>query len=377
MKGTKLVMRTVRYICFLCLSAFCIMFLLTACQGAAEERQSDPLLKLSRMSGWQADKGNPIIQAGDFMDKGLWNDPHVFKEGGQYVMYLTSSGAKAPFKPPILPFRAVSNNGLDWKLSPKRPLLDVSGTPFVSIETPSVVKYKNEYHLFYTGVYKEGAAPPFAIGHATSKDGIHWKKDALPVLTATGNASEDWNGYLVGEPGAVVYNNKIYLYFTAIQALPGKTPSLSQTIGVATTVDGKTFEKPRIALQLSVPYLEGDKFCGYSTPMATINNDKIHLFYDVVTYDDAAEPNWQQVGLHHAVSTDGNRFAQDKAPMFTRNDFNWTTGEILAPSALFEDKKLRLWFAGHVRIQDFGPLIRSGIKGRDFGIGHASISLDE
>ncbi|MFW5431458.1 MAG: hypothetical protein ACKE5Q_01595, partial [Methylophilaceae bacterium] len=249
--------------------------------------------------------------------------------------------------------------------------------PFVSIETPSVVKYKNKYHLFYTGIYKEGSAPPMAIGHAISDDGIHWKKDTLPILTATGNAIDDWNGYLVGEPGAVVYNNKIYLYFTAIQALPGKAPSLSQTIGVATTTDGNNFDKPRVALRLSVPYLEGDKFCGYSTPMATVNNDKIHLFYDVVTHDDAAEPSWQQVALHHAVSTDGSRFVQDKAPLFTRNDFNWTTGEILAPSALFEDKKLRLWFSGHVRVQDLGPLIRSGIKGGGFGIGHASISLDK
>lgn len=358
---------------FLLIIAACI---LVTCKTSSREIGDDLLLNISSQAGWRLAPENPIIQAGDFIDKGLWNDPHVMKEGGKYIMYLTSSGSANPMKPPVLPYRAVSNDGLKWTLEPKQPLLRTMGTPFVSIETPSVVKYKNIYHMFYTGVYKEGSKAPFAIGHAESIDGVVWKSDDAPILTATGNIG-DWNGYLVGEPGAVIYDEKIHLYFTAVQQLPGADLPISQVIGVATSIDGRVFTNPRIALKRSNVYPELLKFCGYSTPMATVEGDNLHLFFDVVTYSQNQDPNWQQVALHHAVSTDrGSVFVQDDAPMFTRKDFDWTRGEILAPSALMEDGKIRLWFSGHVRIKDFRPMIIRGIKGREFGIGYAEKELE-
>ena len=325
--------------------------------------------------GWHVAPNNPIIKAGDLMEKGLWNDPSVLIENNRYTMYLTSSSPQAPFNPPILPFRAVSKDGLNWSLDPKKPLMDVSGTPFVSIETPSVIKINGVYHMYYTGVYPAGSAAPYAVGHAVSNNGINWKKDAKPVLTATGKVS-DWNGFLVGEPGAVVYNNKIYVYFSAVAQTPEKSPS--QTIGVAVSSDGTNFEKPRIAISQSNLYPTTKTFCGYSTPAALVYNGRIHLFYDVATFNKNADPNWQQTAIHHAVSYDeGKSFYQDNAPIFTRNQFDWTQGEIRAPFPLVDGNKLDLWFAGNTRIPDLRPMIINGIKGRQFGIGYASISLSE
>lgn len=357
-----------------------LALLLFVCKSGlnAKQDQRAQIGSLTTQKGWQAEPGNPIIKAGDFMDKGLWNDPHVFKQGDTYIMYLTSSTTKNPFKPPVLPYRAVSKDRLNWKLDPEHALLDPSGTPFVSVETPSVVKFNGAYHMFYTGVYPAGGPSMFAIGHAVSNDGIKWVKDKQVALKPTGNG-KDFNSFIVAEPGAVVYRDTIYVYFSAVRQLPTDTPPLDQTIGYVTTNDGRNFSDAKIALKLASTYPRSSNFCGYSTPMAVVHNDKIHLFHDVAIYNDAfnggdLEPKWQQVALAHAVSADGGvTFQQDKAPIFIRNNFDWTGGEILAPSALFENGKVHLWFAGMVPRRDFRPLILRGIKGREFGIGYASI----
>jgi sucrose-6-phosphate hydrolase SacC (GH32 family) len=285
-------------------------------------------------------------------------------------MYLTSS-AEEPFKPPVLTFRAVSSDGVSWRLDPQDPLMRPAGTPFVSIETPSVVRFRGMYHMYYSGIMPPGKVPIMAIGHATSEDGVSWRTDTQPVLSATG-ALEDWDGFLVGEPGAVVYNEKILLYFSAVGARAGGDPPQSQTIGVATSDDGVSFSRPRIALAQSPTYPPEQGFVGYSTPAALVANGGIHLFYDVAHYRRGRNPEWQQVALNHAVSRDGGlTFHQDPAPLFARTDFTWTQGEILAPCVLLDGDRVLMWFGGHVPNAELGPLILRGFKGREFGIGMA------
>lgn len=341
----------------------------TLCSCAA---QTEPPAVLKSQPGWKADTTRPLIQAGDMRDRGLWNDPCVLKEGGSYIMYMTSS-VNEPFQPPVLPFRATSKDGTNWKLNPKTPLLNPAGTPFVSLETPSVVRFRGAYHMFFTGIYPPGHMPPMAIGHAVSNDGISWKTDKEPVITATGTP-RDWNGYLVGEPGAVIHNGRISLYFTAIGARPGGRPPQLQTIALATTLDGRSFSEAKKVLGQSSLYRPEQGYVGYSTPSAYVFDNKVHLFFDVAHYQKGAEREWHQVALHHAVSPDGEtNFIQDSAPIFARSSFGWTSGEIRSPSVLLDDDVLKLWFAGNVAISDLAPLIRRGMKGKEFGIGFASI----
>jgi len=335
-------------------------------RGAGQEP-----LGLTSSGGWTFPLPNPVIKAGDLRPKGLWNDPSVIVAGGQYVMFMTTS-VDAPFKPPVLPFRAVSTDGLSWTLSPGTPLMGPAGTPFVSIETPSVVLYHGMFHMFFTGVYGRPDPAPMAIGHAVSPDGINWTVTPGPVIAATGKPN-DWNGYLVGEPGAIVRNDQIFVYFSAVGARPGGAPPQLQSIGLARTSDGTNFQPAKQVLLQAALYPPEKGFVGYSTPAAFELNGRVHLVYDVALYRRNGDPDWQQVALHHAVSSDGETgFAQDPAPWFTRDDFPWTSGEILAPAALIDGTTLRLWFAGHVRRADLGPMIRRGIAGGEFGIGYAT-----
>lgn len=334
--------------------------------------QSEPSAASKKGSAWKTDAKRPLIQAGDMRDKGLWNDPCVLKEGGSYIMYMTSS-VNEPFQPPVLPFRATSKDGIHWKLDPKTPLLNPEGTPFVSLETPSVVRYRDEYHMFFTGIYPPGHMPPMAIGHAVSRDGVSWKVDKDPVITATGTP-QDWNGYLVAEPGAVLHNDGISLYFTAVGARPGGQPPQLQTIALAKTLDGRNFSEAKSVLGQSPLYPPKQGYVGYSTPSASLIDEKVHLFFDVAHYEKGADREWHQVALHHAVSSDGeSNFVQDSAPIFMRNSLEWTSGEIRSPCVLLDNGELKLWFAGNVALRDLAPLIRRGMKGREFGIGIASI----
>ena len=324
-------------------------------------------------SGWTPYSALPVIPAGSLRHQALWNDPCVIKSGGTYVMYMTTS-TQVPFQPPVLPFRATSTDGAHWKLSPATPLLDISQTPFASAETPSVVLYKGTYHMFFTGIYTHPGSAPMAVGHAQSADGIHWAVSAQPVLQASGRV-RDWNGYSVAEPGAVVYNDAIYVYFTATGARASGRPPQDQSIGLATTVDGTHFTSQTRVLRQTGFYPSAKGYAGYSTPSAYVQGGRINLVYDVAKFTEGANPEWQQVAILHSVASNPDGmgiFYDDKVPMFQRSDFSWTSGEILAPTVLVDGAKLKMWFAGHVRNEDLGPLIQNDFAGPYFGIGYAT-----
>lgn len=286
---------------------------------------------------------NPIIKSNDFFSGSNWNDPHVMHDGNQFIMYASAS---KNFDGNVKIFRLISENGINWELSPTNAVLEksVSGWDSHSVETPAVIQYEGKYHLFYTGYSGTFSETQFyKIGHATSMDGISWTKDATFLLESTdpsGVPNLDFNQFIVGEPGPVIFDGKIYLYFTAV----GANTSVSTTwevIGL-TTYDGTTWSTPQSILEPDLTIYPRLSFYGYSTPNAIVKDGKVHLYYDVV-----ADP-WKQVKLHHAVSADGiSGWLQDTSSLLNKEDFNWTQEEIRSPSALEYNEKLFMYFAGH------------------------------
>lgn len=312
----------------------------------------------------------PIIQAGDLREKALWNDPSVLKENGRYTMYMTTS-IEEPFDPPILPFKASSADGQNWILDSQQPVLTAQGGPYDSVETPSVVKFGGKYHMFFTGVYPEGQASPMSIGHATSQDGNSWQIKSWELLKATGDNA--WNGYLVGEPGAVVVEGQLYVFFSAVGARAGSDIPL-QTLGLITSADGQKFSAPHPILGQGAMYPLSEGYAGYSSPTAVYENGKIHVFYSVVNVDKNQNPEWQQVAIHHAWTVPGgNGFTEDDQALLTRDSTSWTSGEVLAPSVIRDGSTAKMWFGGHVALSELAPLINRGIKGPEFGIGYATV----
>jgi hypothetical protein len=170
--------------------------------------------------------------------------------------------------------------------------------------------------------------------------------DAAPVLESPGTAT--WYGSIVGEPGAIVYHDSIFVFFTAggIQAsLP------IQGIGLMKSADGTNFGIPsqEVFLPQDVYPLSSD-YWGLSTPSALAINDSIYLFTDVAKI---VGGNWTQVALHQ-FKTEGNSgvWYHDPNPIHVQQDFGWTNGnylsEIRSITPLLDDNGLlRIWYAGN------------------------------
>lgn len=345
--------------------------------GCEQVLEPDSLISVS--DAWQQHPNNPIIKMGDLRKHSNWNDPSVLNEGREYVMYMTTTRGK-PFETPVLPFRAVSKDGLNWTLSPKKALLSNEGTDYAKIETPSVVKFRGKYHMFFTGVYEEGSLPAMSIGHATSLDGKKWtlSNRGEPVLQATGNLA-DWNGYAVAEPGAIVYQDKIYVYYGATGGRPSGNPPQLQVIALAITTDGVNYSQPLSVLrQCPLQYPPEKGYCGYSTPAALVIDGNIHLFYAVAQFRKHANPDWAQVALHHAKSMNGGtQFVQDDLAVMRRGQHAWLETEVRSPSLLLEGDTLKMWYAGHGEMSRvMHDMLKVG-KGNLFGIGYATIEKSQ
>jgi predicted GH43/DUF377 family glycosyl hydrolase len=335
----------------------------------------NPTAKIPVQSHWRFDSQNPILRFGDLRPLASWNDPCVLKSDTGYVMYLTTA-LRQPGAPPVLPFRALSSDGRKWRLDPETPLLQPGSSgafDSASVETPSVVRFRNQYHLYYTGVGSGGLTGAMAIGHAVSEDGVRWTKDPQPVIAPTGKHT-DWNGFQIAEPAAVVFRDKVYLYFTAVSLRQGGQPPARRVLGLALSENGKEFGSPELVLEPHDLYPPEKGFDGYSTPAAAVSNGKMHLFYDIGYFNAKSAHAWSQVALHHAVSADGRtKWVQDKEAITTRDRARWTGLEVRAPAPLFEGNRLRLWFAGNANPNEFIETVRSTGRTDLFGIGYAEL----
>ncbi len=313
-------------------------------------------------SCFTASSANPVLTRDTQLAGSDWNDPSVLKVGSQFVMYASSD---QNFDFNIAVYRLVSEDGITWSLSPATPVLEASPSlgawDHRAVETPSVIVLNGQYHMFYTGYATNHTDPnSYKIGHATSSDGITWTKDANFILAPNDPSNSTpnltFNQWISAEPAAVVFEGKIFLYFSAVGANTGVNTTL-QVIGLTTSADGQTWTTPKSVLEPDQTLYPRATWLGYSTPNAVVINDKMYLFFDVVQ----ASP-WKQQRIHFASSNDGeSSWTQSTEAIFANSQFTWTSNEIRSPSLLLDGTKLHLWFAG-----DNGSVL---------GIGQASCAL--
>ena len=353
-------------------SAASAVAVLASCSGSGGGSTSDtapvPTVDASKIAAACFQGGTtPELHIGSGFAGADWNDPHVLKVGGEYWMYASSNLGFAPTPPsPVQIYRFTSTDAVSWTLNPAAPVLTVIAGQWDQggNETPAVVSFGSKYHMFWTGypdAWPNLNAFNFRIGHATSTDGIAWTKDATYLLGPSG-VSGDFAQYIVGEPGPVVFNNTLFLYFTAVGVDAGLAASL-QVIGVM-TFDGTTWSAPALVFKPDqTVYPRASNWVGYSTPNAAVIGGKVHVFVDVA--NDHGNDTWTQEALHHAYSSDGlTGWAQDAAPIRGLTDFAWTKREIRSPGAYVDGTTLRLYFAGD-------DLLNTGA----WGIGQMACSL--
>jgi len=286
---------------------------------------------------------DPIIDWNDLM-VGSWADPTILKMNNEYIMYTSAMHGGVSTPEPISIYRFTSVDGYDWNMSPSTPILEpANGTYFQGgIETPNAVYFNGMYHMYNT-VYLQNIPSLFKISHATSLDGINWIMDAEPALFP--DSILNWMSKIVAEPGALVKNDTLYLFYTAI----GFNGNVS--IGLVRSVDGTTyFDTTQVVTIPNDIYPVSEGYLGVSTPDATLVGDTIYLFTDLVRTDQ--HTYWNQVCLHQFKSYgDINNWYYDTTNIHMSEDFNWTNGnylsQLLGATPLMDGNRLRLWYWGY------------------------------
>jgi hypothetical protein len=237
-------------------------------------------------------------------------------------------------------------------MNPSTPVLEpVNGTFYEGgIETPNVVFFNSEFHMYNT-VYFQNDPFQFKISHATSPNGINWTMDNFPVIVP--DSTVDWMSEIIGEPGALVKDDTLYLFYTGIS----NTGDVS--IGLVRSLDGSSFfDTIQVVTIPRDVYPVVDGYLGLSTPDATLVGDTIYLFTDIVRTDTFND--WNQVGLQQFKSYgDINKWYYDTTNIHMSSDFAWTDGnylsQLLGVAPLMDGNRLRLWYWGY-DLAEIGPL---------------------
>lgn len=251
----------------------------------------------------------------------------------------------------IKTYRLTSPNGINWTLNPINAVFErsASGWDKKSIETPDVVYYRGKYHLFYTG-YPVAFDDAFAyrIGHASSFDGITWTRETVstPLLGPSDPTNLTplltFDQWVVAEPGAVVFNDKIYLYFAA-SGSNDEVNSTADVIGLS-IYDGNSWSAQKEVMRAEqTVYPRGNNIKGFSTPSATLMDNKVHLFETIVT-----DTPFNHFKIHHAYSVDGEtNWVQDSTHIIEKAEQTWHSDDIVGPTALLDGKTVYLWYGGN------------------------------
>jgi len=286
---------------------------------------------------------NPIIDWNDFI-VGSWADPTILKVNNEYIMYVSAMRGGISTPQPISIYRLASSDGYSWVMDPATPVFEpVDGTFFEGgIETPNVVFFNGEYHMYNT-VYLQNVPSLFKVSHATSLDGINWAMDNTPVLAP--DTTVNWMSNIVAEPGSLVKNDTLYLFYTGISNVG------DVSIGLVRSLDGNSFLDTTQVITIPRDiYPASEGYLGLSTPDATLVGDTIYLFTDLVRTDTFT--SWNQVGLHQFKSYgDINKWYNDTTNIHMSNDFTWTDGnylsQLLGVTPLMDDNRLRIWYWGY------------------------------
>ena len=215
---------------------------------------------------WIKYSGNPVLipEPGTF-DEGSVEGHNVIRENGQYKMWysgLRNGKYQIGY--------ATSSDGMFWNkyLSP---VLTYGNTGWDAggVGYGNVLSNPGGYTMYYSGI-----GQVYAIGRATSLDGITWQKDTInnPILTP--GLQGQWDDVLVGAPNCFQKNNILYMYYEGWQSTG------IQSIGLATsTNDGVTWSKYG-SNPVLIPGISGSWDASYvEAPIVIFLDDTIHMWY--------------------------------------------------------------------------------------------------
>ena len=317
---------------------------------------------------------NPLRNSAgaDLVTHKVVSDPCMLLEDGRYRMWFTTV-LNAYTEEQVMGIAyAESDDGLAWKVRrdprTQSPDLIVKPTPgswdAEGVETCSVVRTSvGKYVLFYTGDMPPKGSDQYAIGMATSDDGIVWKKHEKPVLTP----QLDWEQPFAGDansrhkPGgvlepSVVYDEKNSMFRMWYAALGMKNGVPGFRIGHATSKDSYVWTREAQPVFEAGATGAWDDLIVSHTCVVPDPKEGYHLFYFGSSARNDAEGEtlggtaFTAGAIGHAFSRDGLKWTRDlRNPVLSPVPKTWEAWTIGGPTAAFIKGKLNLWYFGSDR----------------------------
>lgn len=158
---------------------------------------------------WIDYSNNPIIsKSNNYYDYYGVAQPVVLFDEGIYKMWYVGLDYAGSGRGNIL--YAFSNDGMNWTQYNNNPVMtprNYYSWDNQNVQPGAVLKENGVYKMYYSGFSDVGSY--WYIGLATSIDGINWEKYPNPILTPTNS----WEFQMV--PSSIIkYDNVYYLYYT-------------------------------------------------------------------------------------------------------------------------------------------------------------------
>lgn len=214
-------------------------------------------------------------------------------------------------------------NCLSWTHHPDNPILPPSGETWKSHWTanPDFQRFQDRLLLYYRG----NGRMPGDDGNYHDRIGVAEVQDITPgTLELTdlnngepvidiGECPDDFDCGMVLDPAAVIFNGKVYLYYSAI-GVDGAIENWQ--VGCAVSEDGVHFEK------------KGQVKWG-RCPEVVKKDGKIYLFFQIYKND--------RYKTHLAVSDDGINFTDVQGdPVFQGEEGSWDKYSVVT-SRIFKE----------------------------------------
>ena len=288
------------------------------------------LLPPSISATWTKYAGNPILEPGA---AGTWDDqgvfaPSVMLQDGIYKMWYAGYGG-SPGPVGRIGY-ATSTDGLHWTKN-ANPVLGPSDSWEIDLGQPIVIfdETENNYKMWFTSTGKGTTSDIWRIGSATSPDGLVWLRDPGFVIMGTPG---EWDSRGTAAPSVLKIDGIDGIYKMWYGGLKnGGIPQL----GYATSQYGKVWEKysenPIMAPSASEPAVVGD-------PHVIKELDNYTMFYH------AYQP---PSTMNMATSLDGINWVRSSSnPIFSLSTSgSFDNSQIAAPSVIKQNNIYRMWYS--------------------------------
>jgi len=279
---------------------------------------------------WIKYTGNPVVVTGTV---GSWDatvvaDPSVISDGVTYKMWYTGRDAGGIWGIGD----ATSTNGITWTKYAGNPVLTrTAGSWDANVVVGGDVVFDGAtYRMWYIGA--ESLAGPYAIGYATSTNGITWTKYVNnPVVTGTVGS---WDSVL-GCPGVISDTGLYKMWYM------GADDSGIYGIGYATSTNGISWTKyagnPVVVTGTVGSWDESRVLC----PDVILDGTTYRMWY---TGQDA--DGFRRIG--YATSPDGISWTKSSSnPVLNRGLSGSWESKVMLPGVLLEGDTYKMWYTGN------------------------------